>query len=74
MQKKQILDILNAALASGGDYSELFFEDTVSKDIVLEDGNVSKTSTGNVFGCGIRIFKKINAYMDIVTMYLIKTY
>ncbi|MBQ8205900.1 MAG: TldD/PmbA family protein [Bacilli bacterium] len=58
MQKKQILDILNAALASGGDYSELFFEDTNSKDIVLEDGNVSKTSTGNVFGCGIRIFKK----------------
>ena len=58
MQKKQILDILNAALASGGDYSELFFEDTNSKDIVLENGNVSKTAAGNVYGCGIRIMKK----------------
>ncbi len=58
MQKKQILDILNAALATGGDYSELFFEDTSSKNIVLENSKVSKSSTSNVFGCGIRILKK----------------
>lgn len=58
MQKKQILSILNAALKSGGDYSELFFDDTNSKNIILEDGKVTKASTSNVYGCGIRILKK----------------
>lgn len=58
MQKSQILNILNTALATGGDYSELFFEDTVSKNIVLEDGKVSKTAVSNVYGCGVRILKK----------------
>ena len=58
MNKKQILDILNVALTSGADYSELYFEDTNSKAILLEDGKVSKASTSNVAGCGVRIFKK----------------
>lgn len=58
MNKKQILDILNVALSSGADYSELYFEDTNSKAILLEDGKVSKASTSNVAGCGVRIFKK----------------
>ena len=58
MQKKQILNILNVALESGADYSELYFEDTNSKSISLEEGKVSKASTSNVSGCGIRIFKK----------------
>lgn len=58
MQKTQVINILNAALKTGGDYSELFFEDTLSKALVLENGVVSKVNTGNVFGCGIRIFKK----------------
>ena len=58
MQKQQILDILNAALKTGGDYSELYFEDTNSKSIVLENSKVSKATTGNICGCGVRIFKK----------------
>ena len=58
MQKQQILDILNAALKTGGDYSELYFEDTNSKSIVLENNKVSKATTGNICGCGVRIFKK----------------
>ena len=56
MQKQQILDILNAALKTGGDYSELYFEDTNSKSIVLENSKVSKATTGNICGCGVRIF------------------
>ena len=45
MQKQQILDILNAALKTGGDYSELYFEDTNSKSIVLENGNIIDIGT-----------------------------
>ena len=58
MQKTQVLDILNAALKTGGDYSELYFEDTLSKSLSLENGAVSKVNTSNVYGCGVRIFKK----------------
>lgn len=58
MQKEQILEILNAALKTGGDYSELFFEDTTSHSYILENSKVSSTITSNVFGCGIRILKK----------------
>lgn len=58
MKRAQIIDILNAALKSGGDYSELFFEDTLSKALVLENGAVSKVQTSNIYGCGLRIFKK----------------
>lgn len=58
MQKTQVIEILNAALESGGDYSELFFEDTISKNIFLENGQVAKASTSNIYGCGIRILKK----------------
>ena len=58
MQKDQILEILNAALSSGGDYSELFFEDTNSRNYLLENSNVSTALTSNVYGCGIRILKK----------------
>lgn len=58
MQKTQVLDILNAALKTGGDYSELYFEDTLTKALTLENGVVSKVNTSNVYGCGVRIFKK----------------
>lgn len=70
MQKTQILEILNTALKTGGDYSELFFEDTFSKSIVLENSKVSKTATSNVYGCGIRILKKdkcVYGYTNNVT-------
>lgn len=58
MKRAQVIDILNVALATGGDYSELYFEDTLSKALVLENGVVSKVQTSNIYGCGIRIFKK----------------
>lgn len=58
MNKKQIIDILNAALQTGGDYSELFFEDTFARSINLENGKVEKVGLNNIYGCGIRILKK----------------
>ena len=58
MNKKQIIDILNASLQTGGDYSELFFEDSIIRNISLENGKVEKCIINNVFGCGIRILKK----------------
>ncbi|MCI5744941.1 MAG: TldD/PmbA family protein [Erysipelotrichaceae bacterium] len=57
VNKNQILDILNAALKTGGDYSELYFEDTTSTTLMFENSKVSKTNINNICGCGIRILK-----------------
>lgn len=57
MNKQQIIDILNVALQTGGDYSELFFEDKLSKNIFLDNGVVSKALTSNIYGVGLRILK-----------------
>lgn len=58
MQNKQILEILNAALATGGDYSELFFEDRMDKTITIETDAVATASSTNTYGVGVRILKK----------------
>ena len=58
MNKRQIIDILNCALQTGGDYSELFFEDSFVKSISLENGKVEKVNVNNIYGCGLRILRK----------------
>lgn len=58
MQKKQLLDLLNLCLKTGGDYSELFFENTTTHTYDFENGKVDKAGVSNVVGCGIRILKK----------------
>jgi len=58
MNKQQIIEILNIALKTGGDYNELFFEDKIAKNIFIDNGKVSKASTSNVYGVGLRILKE----------------
>ena len=58
MQKKQMIDILNAALATGGDYAELFFEDRIDQTIMIETDQTAAADTVNTFGCGVRILKE----------------
>lgn len=70
MNKQQIKEILNVALETGGDYSELFFEDKVAKNIFIDNGKVSKASTSNIYGVGLRILKEdkcVYGYTNEVT-------
>ncbi len=49
--------VLAAALAKGGDFADLFFEQTVSNWITLEDGKVNRAIGDVALGVGIRTVK-----------------
>ncbi len=53
------LEIIAAeALRYGGEYSDLYFEDTKSTSLVLRDGKVSDAGLSNLHGVGIRVLKE----------------
>ncbi len=54
---RQMENLIAEGLRSGGDYCDLFFENTFQNTLVLRDGSVS--SGGNLvdFGVGIRVLK-----------------
>ncbi len=51
-----VTDVLAKALSTGGDFAEIFLENTDTNTIVLIDGKVDQISSGRVHGAGIRIF------------------
>ena len=56
--KNKIVEILDTTLKTGGDYGELFFENTKNNVYLFDEGKVSRISSNTIYGCGIRIFKK----------------
>lgn len=77
ISKNQISEVLMAALTTGGDYSEIFFEDTLNNSLNLIDGKIEKAMSGRDYGAGIRVFsgtKSVYAYTsDLSYENLIKT-
>ena len=55
MQKQELKEILNAALAHGADFAEIFMEQKESTSISFEDGKIEKINTGIDLGMGIRV-------------------
>ncbi|NTU51514.1 MAG: TldD/PmbA family protein, partial [Candidatus Aminicenantes bacterium] len=49
--------VLAEALARGGDYADLYFEHTISNNLVLEDGKVNRAVSDVALGVGIRTVK-----------------
>ncbi len=60
ISKSIALEVLNAALSTGGDYAELYLEQADGENIVLENGKVESCGTSEIYGCGIRILQKTN--------------
>ncbi|MGM0396215.1 MAG: TldD/PmbA family protein [Bacillota bacterium] len=54
-------NILNEALAKGGDFAELFLEDRNTTNIRLVEGEVRDSLTGRDYGVGIRILDGTNS-------------
>jgi TldD protein len=52
--------VLNVALQTGGDFAEIFLEDTTRNVIEMSSGEVSNASTSNLHGAGIRILDGFN--------------
>ena len=77
LSENVITDVLLAALSTGGDFAEIFMEDTYSTQIRMLDGAVDEAVSGRDFGVGIRIFQgwqSVYAYTnDVSREGLIKT-
>ena len=58
ISKKTAMMVLNAALATGGDYAEIYCEETNGEGILLENGKIESVGKSQSYGCGIRIFQK----------------
>lgn len=61
LSKILIEEVLSKALCTGGDFSEIFLEDTVRNNISMVNGKVDSSVSGRDFGIGIRIFKGLNS-------------
>lgn len=58
MLKKDILSsVLARCLITGGDFAEIFEEDTIDTSIGILNGKVENSISGRTHGIGIRIFK-----------------
>ncbi|WP_305768453.1 TldD/PmbA family protein [Candidatus Epulonipiscium viviparus] len=67
LSKETLKQVLEMALSTGGDFSEIFVEDTTKKSIVLVAGKVDDIIGGQNYGIGIRVckdFQSMYAYTN----------
>ena len=57
ISKKLAKEVLDLCLTSGGDFAEIFAENTYSQSFRMANGKVLQAVTNNVHGVGIRILK-----------------
>lgn len=58
ISKKLAIDVLNEALATGADYAEIFYEDSHSQGLSVENGKVEASSSASLCGVAIRLLKE----------------
>ena len=58
ISKKLAIEVLNEMLANGGDYAEIFYENSNSATVTVENNKVSSSSTSVSCGVGLRILKE----------------
>ena len=58
ISKKLAIDVLNEALETGGDYAEIFYEDSNSRSINIENGKVDTLNSNSTTGVGLRLLKE----------------
>ena len=57
LNKKLALEVINLAASTGADFVEIFYEDTYSSSLSLENGKVDNVANGNTNGVGLRLLK-----------------
>ena len=57
ISEDQLRSLIAAGLKGGGDWCDLYFEDTSYSDLLLRDGEVSSGGHHIDYGCGIRVIK-----------------
>jgi len=61
LTKNVVAEVLAKCLVTGGDFAEIFEEDSINNSISLVDGKVDDAIGGRSYGIGIRIFKGLNS-------------
>lgn len=61
ISKSLALKVMNAALATGADFAEIFWEDTKSFGRMVENGRVENLSGGETTGIGLRLLKGLSS-------------
>jgi TldD protein len=54
--------VIRAALGSGGDFAEVYVEDTLNTSIVLEEDKIEKVVSGRDRGVGVRVISGLKTY------------
>ncbi|WP_018750520.1 TldD/PmbA family protein [Paenibacillus sanguinis] len=70
ISKTLMEDILGTALSTGGDYAEVFVEDTLRHSLILSGGQFDSILSGNDFGASVRILRgtqSVYAYTNDVS-------
>ncbi|MDR1055481.1 MAG: TldD/PmbA family protein [Prevotellaceae bacterium] len=57
VDKSDLQKVITAALEKGGDYADLFFENSFYNSLTLMDGAVNRASSSIDFGMGVRVLK-----------------
>lgn len=61
LTERLVTDVLLAALSTGGDFAEIFMEDTYNTAIRMMNGTVEEGVVGRDYGVGIRIFQGVRS-------------
>ncbi|MDF2068578.1 TldD/PmbA family protein [Bacillus sp. Cr_A10] len=68
MIKQSVIEnVLEAALSTGGDFSEVFIEDKYVNRMEMQSGKIEKSISGRDFGVGIRIFSGFQSIYTYTT-------
>lgn len=58
LSEKLAKNVINEAIKTGADFAEIYYEDTTSKSISVENGLVDVFNTSNINGVGLRLLKE----------------
>ncbi len=61
MNRDSMAAAIRAAIKNGGDYAEVFFEDTQRSNVVYRDDKVETALTGYDYGAGVRVLSGTNS-------------
>ncbi len=61
ISKTLAINVLNAALSTGADFAELFWEDTRNRGVTVENGKVENLTSSEISGVGLRILRGISS-------------
>ncbi|MBS4210346.1 TldD/PmbA family protein [Bacillus sp. FJAT-50079] len=67
LNQATIEDVLNAALATGGDFAEVFAEDRFTNNMILQQGKIDRSLSGRDAGVGIRVFNGLHSVYAYTT-------